>query len=72
MQVRVLVDGSVVEAFWDGGRARFTARATPPARMQQEVGLRVVATLAGGGAADGITADVVVFEMGNMWLAPVP
>ena len=65
LTVRVLVDGSVIEAFWDGGRARYTSRAYPPPRSVAEVGLKVA-------ASDGrVIADVVVYEMGNAWLDPV-
>ena len=69
LDVRVLVDGSVIEAFCDGGRARYASRSLPPARAVQELGLRVDATI-GGGEAAGVTADVTVWEMGNMWLEP--
>ena len=65
LEVRVLVDGSVIEAFWDGGRARTTSRATPPAAAVQQLGLRVQASAA------GVTADIDVWEMGNAWLDPV-
>ena len=65
LAVRVLVDGSVIEAYWDGGRARYTSRAYPPPRSVAEVGLKVA-------ASDGrVTADVIVYEMGSAWLDPV-
>ena len=66
----MLVDGSVVEAYWDGGRARVTSRTYPPARAAQDLGLKVSAS---SGAADvaGLTADILVFEMASAWLEPI-
>ena len=58
--VRVLVDGSVLESFWDGGRARQTARVWPAAGCG---GLRLSA-----GVSAGVTADVEVWEMRSSWL----
>ena len=71
-QVRVLVDGSVAEAFWDGGRAGFASRPLPPARAEQALGFAVSAQGAGGAPVAGVRADVDVYEMQNAWLAPVP
>jgi beta-fructofuranosidase len=62
LALRVLVDGSVVEAFWDGGRARTTGQFFPA--DPGATGLRVSA---GAGAA-AVTADIDVWEMGNMWI----
>lgn len=72
LQFRVLVDGSVVESFWDGGRARTTSRTSnpfPPPRATQELGLRVSATVSGS-ASNAITADIDAWEMSNMWVEP--
>jgi hypothetical protein len=72
LDVRILVDGSVIESFWDGGRARTASRAYPPAVAKEQLGLAVSATSGGGGdAVKGITVDVEVFEMGNAWLEPI-
>ena len=62
---RVLVDASVVEAFWDGGRARYTAHAS----MDQEVGGDGVMVGAGAVKVGTISADVEVFKMSSMWLS---
>lgn len=63
LEARVLVDGSVIESYWDGGRARYTARSYPPPNGSH--GLWV-------SASNGkVTADIMVYEMGNAWLAPV-
>lgn len=60
LSVRLLVDGSIVECFWDNGRARLTSRFYGNTSM---AGL----TLSGGNTK-GITADVEVWSMGSMWL----
>lgn len=59
LEVRVLVDGCVVEAFWDGGRARSTHSARGAGHVA------VASTL------PNVTADVNVWEMGSAWL-PAP
>ena len=64
LEFRILVDGSVVEVFWDGGRARCAMRSFPPLGLEQ-LGLRIAASAA------NVTADIAVFEMGNAWLEPV-
>ena len=61
--MRVLVDGSVVESFFDGGRARVTSRA-----YDMPDGLRWRAVMANGTAAGGVTVDVDVWEMRSAWL----
>ena len=67
-----LVDGSVIESFWDGGRARTASRAYPQAVAKEQLGLAISATSGGGGkAVKGVTVDVEVFEMGNAWLEPI-
>eukprot|EP01047_Picozoa_sp_COSAG01_P050465 COSAG01_NODE_5108_length_4476_cov_14.006854_2_plen_398_part_00 len=58
LSVRVLKDGSVCEAFWDGGRARQTARIF--ANTSQD-GLWLRGT-------EGVTADVDVYEMRSAWI----
>jgi hypothetical protein len=63
--VRVLVDGSVVETFWDGGRARTTANGVYPSDASA-TGLQI----SSGGVPAAVTADVDVWEMGNMWIKP--
>ena len=65
LEVRVLVDGSVVETFWDMGRARQTQRILPPAAAAQNLGLRLAAS------SPHVTADVDVYAMNSAWLAPV-
>ena len=62
LSVRVLKDASVCEAFWDGGRARQTARWFY-ASAESAGGLWLSA-----GGASGITADVEVWEMGSAWI----
>ena len=62
LEARVLVDGSVIEAYWDGGRARYTSRFYPSTAPH---GLRVFAS------NDKVTADIIVYEMGSAWLEPV-
>ena len=69
LEVRVLVDGSVVEAYWDGGRARVTSRTYPPARAAQDLGLKVSASSGAGDVA--VTADIEVFKMASAWLDPI-
>jgi hypothetical protein len=72
LDVRILVDGSVIESFWDGGRARTASRAYPPAAAKEQLGLAISATRSGGGkAVRGITVDVEVFEMVDAWLEPI-
>jgi len=53
----VLVDGMVMESFWDGGRARTTLQANG-------VGLPSVST-----GLPGITVDASVWRMGTGWLS---
>jgi hypothetical protein len=64
LSVRVLVDASVVEAFWDGGRARYTAHTS--GNPQGNAGVMV-----GAGAIDNgvVSADIDVYEMSSMWLS---
>ena len=64
LEFRILADGSVVEAFWDGGRARCAIRSFPPLGFEQ-LGLTVSAS------SGNVTADVVVYAMGSAWLEPV-
>eukprot|EP01052_Picozoa_sp_SAG31_P010973 SAG31_NODE_611_length_13558_cov_224.959730_9_plen_294_part_00 len=66
LPVRVLVDGSVIEAYWDGGRARMTSRSYPPMTTEMQLGLRIKSN------NDKITASIDVYEMGSAWLEPVP
>jgi len=66
LQVRIIVDGSVIEAYWDGGRAAMTSRSYPPASSMEEAGLKISAV--GGG---GLAVDVQAWEMGSAWLEPV-
>ena len=64
LTVRVLVDASVVEAFWDGGRARYTAHAS----ADPEGGTGV--TVGAGEIDDGVVSvDIDVHEMSSMWLS---
>ena len=65
LTVRVLVDGSVIESFWGGGRARITSRSYPPAAAEEELGMAVSASTA------SISADIEVFAMSSAWLEPV-
>lgn len=53
----MLADGCVVEAFWDGGRARITTSAGGTGG-----GIQLASRL------PGITADVDVWQMGSAWL----
>jgi hypothetical protein len=77
LAVRVLVDASVVEAFWDGGRARYTAHASAagsPDVTNYEGGAggggAGVMVSAGAGLKEGlISADIDVYEMASMWLS---
>ena len=79
LAVRVLVDASVVEAFWDGGRARYTAHASAagsPDATNDEGGAGgggagvMVRVSAGAGLKEGlISADIDVYEMASMWLS---
>ena len=54
--LRVLVDGMVMESFWDGGRARTSSPAYGVAAPTVSSGLA------------GISVDVSVWQMGSAWL----
>ena len=64
LSVPVLVDASVLEAFWDGGRARYTAHTNGD--LQGNAGVMV-----GAGEIDNgvVSADIDVYEMSSMWLS---
>jgi beta-fructofuranosidase len=63
LSVRVLVDASVVETFWDGGRARYTAQVSSQ-------GSRDGVIVSAGAVKPGIVvADIEVYEMSSMWLS---
>jgi hypothetical protein len=57
VDLRVLVDGMVVESYWDGGRARTTLPAYGPTQPP---------TLSSGLA--GVSADVIIWPMASAWL----
>lgn len=59
--LRVVVDGIVMESFWDGGRARYTRQITGAASQP---------TLLSSGLP-GISVDVDIWQMGSAWL-PAP
>lgn len=66
LSVRVLVDASVVEAFWDGGRARYTAHASADLEGS---GNSTGVTVSAGAIDNGpISVDIDVYEMSSMWL----
>lgn len=65
LSVRILVDASVVEAFWDGGRARYTAHASAD---PEESGGGAGVTVGAGAIDRPISVDIDVYEMSSMWL----
>ena len=59
VELRVLVDGLVMESFWDQGRARTTSPAYGPSGVAVTVSSGLL----------GVSVDVSIWSMGSAWIA---
>ena len=55
-------DGTVVEAFFQGGRTALTARSSPAAQAQPAVGASI-----GSSRADSVLVAATAWQMRSMW-----
>ena len=58
VELHVLVDGLVMESFWDGGRARTTSPAYGPSGVAVTVSSGLL----------GVSVDVSIWKMGSAWI----
>ena len=63
VQMRIFADSTIIEAFFNDGRAVVTARSSPEAQQLSAAGARI--GVVGG---EGVVADAEIFFMKSMWV----